>query len=163
VTTPWWFPSETRGGLMDASRIALPILPGMKWSDELPVLVQSVLVQSVLAIDGCELPAKKKVRARKTAAAVVIRGIRIGGLRLSPVVEEVVEVEAKTEKPVEKLGRIKRADPELAAKARELRDKYLEQFNAMAPALLSGKYDVARDVDAADRMEFVEPLKQLAA
>jgi len=29
VTTPWWFPSETRGGLIDASRIALPILPGM--------------------------------------------------------------------------------------------------------------------------------------
>ena len=148
---------------MDASRIALPILPGMKWSDELPVLVQTVLVQQELAVDGCEVPVEKKMRAKKTAAAVVIRGIKSGGLRLSPVVEEVVEVEAKTEKPVEKLGRIKRADPELAAKARELRDKYLEQFNAMAPALLSGKYDVARDVDAADRMEFVEPLNQLAA
>ena len=77
-------------------------------------------------VDGCVLTVEKKMRAKKAAAAVVIRGIRSGGLRLSPVVEEVVEVEAKTEKPVAKVGNVKNANPELAIKARQLRDKYLE-------------------------------------
>jgi hypothetical protein len=54
-------------------------------------------------------------------------------------------------------------DAALASKARELRDKYLEQFNAMPPLLANGKYDVARVVETSRQIEFVEPLKQLAA
>jgi hypothetical protein len=63
--------------------------------------------------------------------------------------------------------KIKKVNPELAAKARELRDKYLEQFNAqgstLAPLLSSGKYNVARVVETGRQIEFVEPLKQIAA
>ncbi len=54
-------------------------------------------------------------------------------------------VEAGTEKPI-KVKAPKKNDPALAAKARELRDRWLEQVNATggAPLLGQGKYDVSR-------------------
>ena len=51
----------------------------------------------------------------------------------------------KAEQP--KREKIK-ADPVLVAKARELRDRYLEQFNSPGLVLPSAKYEVARQVDA---------------
>jgi hypothetical protein len=39
TTTPWWFPSKTEAGAMNADRIVLPIPPGKHWSDDLPLLL----------------------------------------------------------------------------------------------------------------------------
>lgn len=129
--TPWWFPSETRGGLMDAARIALPIPPGMTWRDELPRLIPE---------KSAEAEAESVKREPKSRPKTPVRAPN--GFYLGPLSE--VEVEAKPQKP----KRVKKADPVLAAKARELRDRYLEQFNAASPALASGKYDVVRLVEA---------------
>jgi len=40
VTTPWWFPSKTDGGAMRGDRIVLPIPPGVRWDDSMPVMIQ---------------------------------------------------------------------------------------------------------------------------
>lgn len=54
----------------------------------------------------------------------------------------------RSESEKSKPAKVKQADPAQAARARELRDRYLEQFNAQwsaaAPALPGGKYDLAR-------------------
>jgi ribosomal protein S18 acetylase RimI-like enzyme len=128
VTTPWWFPSETRGGLMDAARIALPIMPGVKWSDELPVLELPAL------------PVMEEIEEEEEEEEVAPPPPRRnpGGFYFGP--------PEPVKKPKPK--KIKKVNPELASKARELRDKYLEQFNAMPPALSNGKYEVARQIES---------------
>ncbi|MFT3786177.1 MAG: hypothetical protein QM770_08425 [Tepidisphaeraceae bacterium] len=131
--TPWWFPSETRGGLMDAARIALPIPPGLKWSDELPRLLPLEL-----PVAGCQLPAEEKRSGRSSNRKSDI------GNRKSPTGFYFGKPPAaESEKPA-KPKRVKTNDPMLAAKARELRDRYLEQFNRHPLALGNEKYDVTR-------------------
>jgi hypothetical protein len=147
TTTPWWFPSETRGGLIDAARIALPIMPGVKWDDELPVL-------ELPEVDATE---DEEVEPVVRAPKAVVKKRNPGGFYFGP---------PEVEKPV-KPKPVKKVNPELARKARELRDKYLEQFNAqasqLAPLLSSGKYDVVRVVETSRQIEFVEPMKMIAA
>ncbi len=149
TTTPWWFPSETRGGLMDAARIALPIPPGMTWRDELPRL----LPEQVPVASG-DLPVKEK-RAKAPAE----KSRSCGGFYFGK--------PPKVESEVEKPKKIKKNDPALAGKARELRDRYLEQFNApgstIAPALSQGKYDVVRLVEASPSTVESKPMKRLDA
>jgi hypothetical protein len=53
---------------------------------------------------------------------------------------------------------MRKAPTELASKARELRDKFLEQMNTM-PITSAGKYDVARRIEKAEPIE----TKRLAA
>ena len=36
--TPWWFPAKTDAGAMREDRLVLPIPPGRRWGDEMPVL-----------------------------------------------------------------------------------------------------------------------------
>jgi hypothetical protein len=38
TTTPWWFPAKTDQGAMREDRLVLPIPPGLRWSDPMPVL-----------------------------------------------------------------------------------------------------------------------------
>ena len=75
----------------------------------------------------------------------------LSGLTFGPV-NVVVE---KTAKP--KRQKIK-ADPAHVAKARELRDRYLEQFNAGTLELPGGKYEVTRQIETK-----TPPAKMLAA
>jgi ribosomal protein S18 acetylase RimI-like enzyme len=152
TTTPWWFPSETRGGLMDASRIALPIPPGMTWRDDLPRLLPTI--EGPPQIEQTTTPrASRRPRVEKPRVG--------GGFYFGP--PPTVQAETSTAKP----KRVKRADPALAAKARELRDKYLEQFNTAPAPLLLGKYDVAREgragVELIDAPVEAAPTKLLAA
>ncbi len=128
TTTSWWFPSETRGGMMDAARIALPIPPGMKWSDELPRL----LPQEPTPAMELTAPIVRKPREKKPVRPT-------GGFFFGkpPATE--------TEKPA-KPQRIKQNDPEMAAKARELRDRYLEHDYATQIVPI-GKYEVSRAID----------------
>jgi len=37
--TPYWFPSQTRGGAIREDRLVLPIPPGTRWSDPVPSLL----------------------------------------------------------------------------------------------------------------------------
>jgi ribosomal protein S18 acetylase RimI-like enzyme len=141
TTTDWWFPSETRGGLMDAARIALPIPPGMKWSDELPRLLPE------------ELPAvDEEVVVKEKKPKTPVKRRSQGGFYF----------DAPPKERAEKPKKVKKNNPELAAKARELRDRYMEQFNSNPPALPSGKYDVARLVDQSMTIE-MSPQRLLAA
>ena len=39
TSTPFWYPCKTDGGMMREGRIVLPIPPGVKWSDEMPILL----------------------------------------------------------------------------------------------------------------------------
>jgi len=41
ASTPWWFPSQTSSGAIREDRLVLPIPAGMKWDDEMPVLLPS--------------------------------------------------------------------------------------------------------------------------
>jgi hypothetical protein len=69
---------------------------------------------------------------------------------------EPVKPKRARSKPVATAGK---ADPELAAKARELRDKYLESIDPSMMHEANGKYDVSRIIEAST----IEPTKQLAA
>jgi len=57
-------------------------------------------------------------------------------------------VEAPTAKPKRERQPAKKHDPKMVAAARELRDRYLEEFNSgrvqIEAARASGKYDVSR-------------------
>ncbi len=148
--TPWWFPSETSGGLMDAARIALPIPPGMTWQDELPRLLPTAGVPTVpaeRALPAMNEPGESKLRERKTSAPPRPSGGLFFG-KPKP-------AEGEIEKPA-KPKRVKKNDPALAAKARELRDRYLEQYNSAPPALSNGKYDVSRMIGDQTRIEVID-------
>ncbi len=171
--TDWWFPAETRGGLMNVAKIALPIPPGLTWRDELPRLEIPAEAEPGSESDAPTqgAPTPKKSRAKKQEAEPAVAGIRRGGLRLRPLPTESAPVEEKPAK--EKPKRIRKAPPELVARARELRDRYMEQFNAqgsnLAPALPGWKYEVTRIVEAlphgVDELATIEieSVKQLAA
>ncbi len=96
------------------------------------------------------------------AAQQVVTGVPVGGFTAQQLMNGastggvvvqangVVVQEAKVVKP----RRQKKANPELARRARELRDRYLEQVNAQAGeaarAALGGKYEVDRVIESAE-------------
>jgi hypothetical protein len=75
------------------------------------------------------------------------RGARFGPPSATPQPQAVVETATIGKKEREKKPKVK-ADPVLIAKAKELRDRYLEQFNA-GMVLPSAKYEVARELPSA--------------
>jgi GNAT superfamily N-acetyltransferase len=145
VSTPYWFPSKTDGGMMREDRIVLPIPPGVHWKDPMPILIPEV--QKALPEPGKELSGKGSraaggdLKPRKTKAQVQTRQ-PLRGLSFAPV-KAVVE-KPKAAKP--KREKVK-ADPKHVAAARELRDRYLEQFNS-GLILPAGKYAVGRVLEA---------------
>jgi ribosomal protein S18 acetylase RimI-like enzyme len=140
TTTPWWFPSETSGGMMGAARIALPIPPGMHWTDELPRLLPRETPALALPAIG------KKPRAKSPSAKSRVSGGLYFGPRKT--------IDGNTEKPV-KVKKPKKNDPALAAKARELRDRWIEKISD-DPSLLASarKYEVNKTL-AAPEIEVV--------
>ena len=144
VTTPYWYPAETTGGQMAEARLVLPIPPGKRWSDELPVLLPG-RGKTCLALEGDTSVAPTKKRSKPRAVAqrkpVNLKGRLFFASADAPAQE-------KTAKPKpEKKPRAKN-DPRLVAAARELRDRWLEQVNAAPSSLLAqGKYDVSRALE----------------
>jgi hypothetical protein len=147
VTTPYWYPSKTDGGMMREDRIVLPIPPGVHWKDAMPILLPDVAGTSRPCLpenkDMGETPMLRK--KEPTLMPPTRRRVQFGATPIAPAPEPVVE-KIKPAKP--KREKVK-ADPVHVAKARELRDRYLEQFNAAVLAdgnqvLPGGKYDVAR-------------------
>ena len=158
--TPYWFPSETSGGLMRENRIALPIPPGSHWSDAMPMVLPGIGNISATApqIDGevAKKPRTRKPKAKAPPAARAPLNVT-NGLRFGPPPEL---LEPKPAKP--KPQKLKN-DPKFIAAARELRDRYLEEVNSgrMLPSA-NGKYDVSRQLDAAPSKLQQSPLLDAA-
>jgi N-acetylglutamate synthase-like GNAT family acetyltransferase len=145
VTTPYWFPAKTDGGAMGEDRLVLPIPPGVHWKEPMPILMPEVQV----ARAGCLPQNRLCLENRKKIAVPQLmpptrRGARFGPPSANDVPDQVVE----KPKPEKKKREKAKADPALVAKARELRDRWLERVNAPgASVLLShGKYEVAREL-----------------
>lgn len=160
TTTPWWFPSETKGGAIGSGRIVIPIPVGRHWSDPMPVILPGVPERIAIASDDETHPGpsrltrgervKRKTRAgtRPPAASIA------GALWFGPSPEEIAAEQAAIEKATKKKQRPRKRmknNPEYVAAARELRDRFLEEVEHR-PELLEGqasggKYDVSRLVD----------------
>jgi hypothetical protein len=151
ATTPWWFPAKTDQGAMREDRLVLPIPPGFHWSNPMPVLKS----------DTPEAPPEPRKRARSPEVGEKggpqeptkkpRAGVQFGVPTAKPVVA--VEPSEPTSEPKQKPTKPQRPraliDPQRVSKARELRDRYLEQVNAGAFQLESrGRYDVSRALPA---------------
>jgi N-acetylglutamate synthase-like GNAT family acetyltransferase len=134
TTTPWWFPSETKGGSMMEDRLVFPIPPGTHWSDAKPI----VLPGMSSADEPKQLPGPRTAKER-ARAAVTTRVPLTGGLSFAPPAPVPAEKKPREKKPKRK------NDPRLVAAARELKDRWLEHVNAGQALIESaGKYDVVR-------------------
>jgi hypothetical protein len=157
TTTPWWFPSETSNGAIRENRIVLPIPPGTHWSDAKPI----VLPGESVASGQLSVVEEKPKRVRKPKKELVVikpSAIASGGLRFAATVPSVIE--EKAEKKEKKLA--VKNDPRLAAAARELKDRWLEQVNGgMYLPAARGKYEVSRGIEGPDREQgglLIEPM-----
>ncbi len=162
-TTPWWFPAKTDSGSMREDRIALPIPPGMHWSDELPVLSPERATGQP-ALGATASPEGEAVSGRRSRTASAAREavapekgmapssekparrprphVQFGLPTVSP---EPVHVETVTPGQKKPRREKRKADPKLIAAARELRDRWLEKVDENPSLILpAGKYDVAR-------------------
>lgn len=165
LTTPYWFPSQTKSGAIREDRIVLPIPPGTHWRDAKPVLLPGVTPEPErpLTLPGGApvrpRPEQPKVSTARKMAVVRSQSkhlqglppgkaaiITAGGIRYIDRGDHVPEVEPPKPKRVAK-PRAKN-DPKHVAAARELRDRYLEHINTPAGALPDcGKYDVSRAME----------------
>jgi hypothetical protein len=140
TTTPYWFPAKTDGGMMREDRLVLPIPPGVHWKDPMPILIPDV----ARASRPC-LPDEKKKKAMGGTPMLLPptrRRVQFGAVPIAPAPEP------KTKPAKPKREKVK-ADPVLIAKARELRDRWLEKINEDPSILLSqGKYVVTRQLAA---------------
>ena len=157
VSTPWWFPSKTGGGALREDRIVLPIPPGVKWSDEMPVMLPTGEGETPAIVDRREPTPRRKnpPRAKETIGTPTITG---GGLRF---VAPVPVTGEKVGEVVKKLPRKKaKNDPRLEAAARELRDRWLDELNARPVLPVETKYDVTRriGVETASGPRLVTPI-----
>jgi N-acetylglutamate synthase-like GNAT family acetyltransferase len=134
VTTPYWFPSKTDSGAIREDRLVMPIPPGVHWKDAQPFILPS----ENLKLKGPTQTAKNKPQITSRSAIIRLSGVSFS----APVAEK-----PKRQKP--RREKIK-ADPKHVAAARELRDRYLEQFNS-GLVLPNAKYDVARALPSEDR------------
>jgi ribosomal protein S18 acetylase RimI-like enzyme len=141
--TKWWYPFQTNGGAIRAARVVFPIPPGTHWSEVRAVAVPScgAGLQPVLE------DARHGLKTRATKSAHKPAPAPMGGFRFQSDVEPVKNPKQKKPKPL-----AVRIDPKYLKAARELRDRYLEHVNgASALPEPSGKYDVARSIDAGGR------------
>jgi hypothetical protein len=146
VTTPWWFPAKTDQGAMREDRLVLPIPPGLHWSDPMPVL-KSETPQT--PPEPRKRPRGQKPGQKPDAARVAPPKPR-GRIVFSapPPDDAPAPPAAPFEKPAKPSRPKQKIDPQMIAKARELRDRYLEQVNDRLLLAPSGKYDVTRSLPA---------------
>ncbi len=141
-TTPWWFPSETKGGMMQADRLAFPIPPGLHWSDPMPLIFpkDTHKEESVKQIEDKSVRTRS---AKKLKSPITGSTTRRGGLFFAPIIEEKA---IKKEKPKREKKLKMKNDPKYVAAARELKDRWLDAVNENPSALQSvGKYQLTRD------------------
>jgi hypothetical protein len=182
VTTPYWFPAKTDGGAMREDRLVLPIPPGVHWKEPMPILLPALSPVEGPEVTKAPAP-RSRLEAQKKAGGGSVpqlmpptrRGARFG----PPPANDVPVAAVAVEKPAsstelaevtpEKKKREKvKADPALVAKARELRDRWLERVNAPGGTSVlssSGKYDVSSAAAALPARESRQafPLLDVAA
>jgi hypothetical protein len=163
-TTPWWFPSKTDQGALRADRLVLPIPPGVRWSDAMPVLASEEVRDQKSEVRSPKkraqdfsrgpLPPTPRPRAGvqfgpPTAKALVATPLSPA---LSPGRGEGVKAKTVRQQP--------KCDPKLIAAARELRDRWMEEINAGRYLPESnGKYEVSRALpERAGSIEMVAPV-----
>lgn len=158
--TPWWFPSKTAGGAMNADRLVLPIPEGVHWSEVQPMRIPGLQMQK--ALPAVKKTVMRKVMVQPPRKPPAPTTIASSGLWFAPEpveVEEEVEVIEKPAQPAVKVT------PTAVAFVRELRDRWLEQVNAEPELLLERpRYEVARAPPARVRRALeAAPPKLLAA
>jgi hypothetical protein len=152
ATTPWWYPCETRGGAMDAARIALPIPPGVHWSEVQGAILPAESCQlsgesCQVSVVGCQEEAKpRRVRKEKPAPVPTLKrgpfAIQQSRMSFAPPGVRMDEPKAKAKKTQKAKPRAT-FNPAVVSAARELRDRYLEQ-GTIEQTAERAKYDVAR-------------------
>jgi hypothetical protein len=176
IETRWWYPFKTEGGAMGESRLVFPIPPGVHWKDvkavELPGSQAPQLPSSPAPVrkkrkGAGEKGSRGEIRPEGPGPGMV--GILVGGRikyvarpgyvggvapALPPAVApsdfgELSRGVPLSEKKREskKKTRAPKIDPELLAKVREFRDRWLEYVDANGlpcAGLIEGKYDVTR-------------------
>jgi hypothetical protein len=139
--TPYWYPCATNGGAIREDRLVFPIPPGVHWKD-----VEAVAVPDRGSGIGCRASGEEEKQKRLASATrspnpeprnptqtISAGGLFFGAARPA--------AKAKVQRaPKQKV----KVAPALVAKARELRDRYLEQVNARLLLAPGGKYDVSR-------------------
>jgi hypothetical protein len=148
TTTPWWFPAKTDQGAMREDRLVLPIPPGLHWSDAMPVLV---------ATSSGETPKPRKAREPKigekggpqTPSPRPRAAVQFGPPPSGPIaIPAPTPAAPAAPKPASAPRPKEKIDPVMVAKARELRDRYLEQVNERLLIAPGGKYAVGRTLQA---------------
>jgi GNAT superfamily N-acetyltransferase len=170
VTTPWWYPAETKSGAIREDRLVFPILPEVSWRDVRPIALSTLSgvegpgtgpggALTPLALPGRSAPSRARVSTAHRIAVVRSQSKHLQGL--PPGKAAVITsgglryVDRGDYVPEPKPKRAPKApgpknDPKFAAAARELRDRYLEQINRGAIVPQSqGKYEVSRQLQAA--------------
>ena len=142
----WWFPFETRGGLMGESRVVLPIPPGIDWRDVRPAVLPGadrraeaarrieaeVSEQTAETREALKRKRKEAREAGRRAAAVAagpkeVKGVvapkAVGGVGfgLAPEVKAQREAEAKAAAAAQEKERLKQEKREAKRAAKEAR------------------------------------------
>ncbi len=153
--TPYWFPSQTIGGMIQEGRLVIPIPPGTHWSDPMPMILPGMGKRASSPAlpeneEGETKPRRKK-RPRKRPEPPKLNLIARHGVHTAPIVDP-PPPDGKPKKKCPKREKRKN-DPKHIATARELRDRYLEEINLpenarMLPEM-KGKYDVSRQLESA--------------
>jgi hypothetical protein len=161
LTTPWWYPAQTKSGAIREDRLVFPILPEVHWRDVRPVALPGMRPGGEVA--PLPLPTKKPQRPAVSTPMkmAVVRSqskhlqglppgkaavVTAGGLRYIDRADYVPE--PKPKRAPKAPG--PKGDPKHAAAARELRDRYLEQINrGLIVPQVQGRYDVGRQLPAA--------------
>lgn len=174
VKTEFWYPKETSNGAMSASRLILPIPPGVDWREadlprivpqgddaaepgllDGPVTAKQLADQANAKAKRLPGPSQQAQQKRLTPAQYQER-LRQRSKHLQPrgpVSPAIVGRQDEKQQPAERDAPKKPTKPrpknlpEHVAAARELRDRYLEQLNEQRIEE-TGKYDPTRQIDA---------------
>ena len=137
--TPWWFPSKTSGGSIREDRIVIPIPPGTHWDDAKPILLPGD------DADAKALPAPAPAKRAKPKPVEKRNPIARNGMWFDVPAPPTPGTPIAAEKPPREKKPKAKHDSRVVAAARELRDRYLEEYNAGRFALpATAKYDVTR-------------------
>jgi hypothetical protein len=166
VTTPLWYPCETRGGAIREDRLVFPIPPNVHWRDAKPIVLPGSPLdpggELVPLVNAAQKREPRRIVSTAQKIAVVrsqskhLRGLPAGkaavitggGIRYINRADHVPESKSNPA-PKEPAAKF---DPKFAAMTRQLRDQYLERLNAQpVPAL--GKYEPGRPLPVADSMD----------
>jgi hypothetical protein len=160
--TPFWFPAKTGSGSLREDRLVLPIPPGVHWKDIMPTILPESAAGQLE--DGSGAPKKRSGERREKAKKPYRLTLCRDQMRfVDPNAPAAVPKKAKS-KPKRAAQRAEKPKAKCApahvAAARELRDRYLEQFNS-GNVLPNGKYEVSRALPIANCQSQVANLKAL--